>query len=135
MMLQLSIQRAKLKFLMSRISALGNSHFSIAAHSSSSNRNAPRVPNLIGGRLIDSKASNFIDVINPATQVVVSQILLTTTEEFKAAVSAAKKAFPACRNTPVTTRKCVMLKLQELIRRDMDKIALNVTIEQGKERH
>ena len=54
-----------------------------------------------------------------ATQEVVSQIPLTTKEEFKAAVSAAKQAFPSWRNTPVTTRQRVMLKLQELIRRDM----------------
>ncbi|CAK8577823.1 unnamed protein product [Lathyrus sativus] len=59
MMLQLSIRRAKLKFLMPQISALGNSHFSTAAQSSSSNRNALKVPNLIGGRLLDSKSSNF----------------------------------------------------------------------------
>jgi acyl-CoA reductase-like NAD-dependent aldehyde dehydrogenase len=44
---------------------------------------------------------------------------LTTNEEFKAAVSAAKHAFPAWRNTPITTRQRAMLKLQELIRRDI----------------
>ena len=54
-----------------------------------------------------------------ATQEVVSQVPLTTREEFKAAASAAKQAFPAWRNTPVTTRQRVMFKLQELIRRDM----------------
>jgi malonate-semialdehyde dehydrogenase (acetylating)/methylmalonate-semialdehyde dehydrogenase len=132
-MSQLSIQRAKkLKFLMPQISALGSYHFSTAAQSSSTKPNAPRVPNLIGGRFLESKSSSFIDVINPATQEVVSQVPLTTDEEFKAAVSAAKKAFPSWRNTPVTTRQRVMLKFQELIRRDMDKLALNVTTEQGK---
>lgn len=44
---------------------------------------------------------------------------MSTHEEFKAAVSAAKEAFPSWRNTPITTRQRVMLKLQELIRRDM----------------
>lgn len=44
---------------------------------------------------------------------------MTTNEEFKAAVSAAKQAFPSWRNTPVTTRQRVMLKFQELIRRDI----------------
>ncbi|KAJ1396925.1 Methylmalonate-semialdehyde dehydrogenase [Sesbania bispinosa] len=134
-MLQLSIQRGKLKklnFLRPQISALGSYHFSTAAEPSSSKRNPPRVPNLIGGKFLDSKSSTFIDVINPATQEVVSQVPLTTDEEFKAAVSAAKKAFPSWRNTPITTRQRVMLKLQELIRRDMDKLALNVTTEQGK---
>ncbi|GFS34528.1 aldehyde dehydrogenase 6B2 [Actinidia rufa] len=93
-----------------------------------------RVPNLIGGSFVDSQSAEFIDVINPATQEVVSQLPLTTDEEFKAAVSAAKQAFPSWRNTPITTRQRIMLKLQELIRRDMasDKLAINITTEQGK---
>ncbi|MCD7457450.1 Methylmalonate-semialdehyde dehydrogenase [Datura stramonium] len=66
-----------------------------------------RVPNLVGGSFVDSQSSEFIDVINPATQEVVSQIPLTTDEEFKSAVSAARRGLP-------------------------DKLALNVTTEQGK---
>uniref|UniRef100_UPI001CB91541 methylmalonate-semialdehyde dehydrogenase [acylating], mitochondrial n=1 Tax=Erigeron canadensis TaxID=72917 RepID=UPI001CB91541 len=92
----------------------------------------PKVRNLIGGSFVNSQSSEFIDVINPATQQVVSQLPLTKHEEFKAAVSAAKQAFPSWRNTPITTRQRVMLKLQELIRRDMDKLAMNITTEQGK---
>ncbi|KAG2328800.1 hypothetical protein Bca52824_011528 [Brassica carinata] len=98
----------------------------------SSTHQPPRVPNLIGGSFVDSQASSHIDVINPATQEVVSQVPLTTNEEFKAAVSAAKQAFPSWRNTPITTRQRVMLKFQELIRKNMDKLALNITTEQGK---
>lgn len=61
-----------------------------------------------------------------------SQVPLTTSEEFKAAVFAAKRAFPMWRNTPVTTRQRIMFKLQELIRRDVEKIAMSITAEQGK---
>ncbi|KEH36458.1 methylmalonate-semialdehyde dehydrogenase [Medicago truncatula] len=103
---------------------MATSHFSTQSN--------PLVPNLIGGKFIESKSLTFIDVINPATQEVLSQVPLTTNEEFKAAVAAAKKAFPSWRNTPITKRQRVMLKFQELIRRDMDKLALNVTTEQGK---
>ncbi|CAH9125164.1 unnamed protein product [Cuscuta epithymum] len=91
-----------------------------------------RIPNLIGGSFVDSKSSDSIDVINPATQEVVSQIPLTTNEEFKSAVSAAKEAFLSWKNTPITTRQRVMLKYQDLIRKNMDKLALNITTEQGK---
>ncbi|GAV69554.1 Aldedh domain-containing protein, partial [Cephalotus follicularis] len=91
-----------------------------------------RVPNLIEGSFVDSKSLASIDVINPATQEVVSQVPLTTNEEFKAAVSAAKYAFPSWRNTPVTIRQRVMLKFQELIRRNIDKLVMNITTEQGK---
>lgn len=63
-----------------------------------------------------------------ATQEVVSQLPLTTNEEFKAAVHAAKKAFPSWRNTPVTTRQRIMFKLQQLIRRDIVSMSQYVSI-------
>lgn len=132
-MLRFSLQRVRnFKSLRPELFALGNSRFSTATEPSSKQRNPPRVPILIGGSFVDSQSSEFIDVINPATQQVVSQIPLTSNEEFKAAVSAAKQAFPAWRNTPVTTRQRIMFKLQQLIRRDIDKLAMNITTEQGK---
>ncbi|KAJ4716757.1 Methylmalonate-semialdehyde dehydrogenase [Melia azedarach] len=95
-------------------------------------RDPPRVPNLIGGRFVDSQSFTSIDVLNPATQLVVSQVPLTTHEEFRAAVFAAKRAFLSWRNTPVMTRQRIMFKFQELIHRDMDKLAMNITSEHGK---
>ncbi|VAH36954.1 unnamed protein product [Triticum turgidum subsp. durum] len=68
----------------------------------------------------------------PATQEVVSRIPLTTADEFRAAVDAARTAFPGWRNTPVTARQRIMFKYQELIRANMDKLAENITTEQGK---
>ena len=93
---------------------------------------APKVKLYVGGKQIESQATEHIDVVNPATQAVVSRIPLTTDEEFEDAVAVAKEAYKTWRNTPVTTRQRVMLKLQELIRRDMDKLAMSVTMEQGK---
>ncbi|RVW92588.1 Methylmalonate-semialdehyde dehydrogenase [acylating], mitochondrial [Vitis vinifera] len=116
-MLRFSLQRVRnFKSLRPELFALGNSRFSTATEPSSKQRNPPRVPNLIGGSFVDSQSSEFIDVINPATQQVVSQIPLTSNEEFKAAVSAAKQAFPAWRTH----------QLQP------DKLAMNITTEQGK---
>ncbi|KAL2936729.1 Methylmalonate-semialdehyde dehydrogenase [acylating] mitochondrial [Bienertia sinuspersici] len=128
--MQSSLQRVKnLRLLRPQILAV---KYSTATQPSTHHRKAPRVPLLVGGKFIESQATESVDVINPATQEVVSHVPLTTSEEFKAAVSAAKQAFPSWRNTPVTTRQRVMLKFQELIRRDMDKLAMNITIEQGK---
>ncbi|XP_060676473.1 methylmalonate-semialdehyde dehydrogenase [acylating], mitochondrial [Ziziphus jujuba] len=95
-------------------------------------RNPPRVPNLIGGRFIDSQSFPSINVLNPATQEVVSQVPLTTIEEFKTAIFSAKRSFPLWRNTPITTRQRIMFKFQELIRRDIDKLAMCITMEHGK---
>ncbi|CAN1332619.1 Methylmalonate-semialdehyde dehydrogenase [acylating], mitochondrial [Linum perenne] len=124
MSLQSSVQRVRnLGGLRPRIfGTLARSHFTTTATEPSSSSRQPtpmRVPNLIGGSFVDSKSSSTIDVINPATQEVVSQLPLTTNEEFKAAVSAAKTAFRSWRNTPITTRQ-------------REKLALNITTEQGK---
>ncbi|CAI0448563.1 unnamed protein product [Linum tenue] len=131
MSLQSSVQRMRnLGGLRPQIvGSLGRPHFTTTATESSSSSpppssdqtSPPRVPNLIGGSFLDSKSPSTIDVINPATQEVVSQVPLTTLDEFKAAVSAAKNAFRSWRNTPITTRQRVMLKLQELIRREQGK--------------
>lgn len=108
------------------------SSFSTSAAEAVKESPAPAVKNLVGGEMVESQASEHIDVINPATQEVVSRVPLTTHEEFESAVAVAKEAYKTWRKTPVTTRQRVMLKLQELIRRDMDKLALSVTTEQGK---
>jgi malonate-semialdehyde dehydrogenase (acetylating)/methylmalonate-semialdehyde dehydrogenase len=52
--------------------------------------------------------------------------------EVDAAVKAAAEAFKTWRNTPIGARARIMLKLQELIRRDMKKLAACLTAEQGK---
>lgn len=102
------------------------------SESSIQHNHPPKVPNLIGGKFLESKACAFIDVVNPGTQEIVSQVPLTTYEEFKAAVSAAKQAFPKWKNTPSTVRRRIMFKFQELIRRNIDKLAISLTTEQGR---
>lgn len=90
------------------------------------------VPNFIGGKFIVSQGCTIIDVLNPATQEVVSHLPLVTYEEFKDAVIAAKRAFPSWKNTPIATRQQIMFRFQELICRDMDKLATSITSVQGQ---
>jgi hypothetical protein len=101
-------------------------------HQGVSSLSAPKVKLFVGGEAIESQATECVDVVNPATQEVLCRVPLTTSEEFEATVKTAKEAYATWRNTPVTTRQRIMLKLQELIRRDMEKLALSVTLEQGK---
>lgn len=92
----------------------------------------PTVKLMIDGALVESKSKEWIDVINPATQDVVSRLPLATPEEFNTAVASAKAAFPSWRSTPVPHRARVMFKLQSLIRQHMDELAMSITTEQGK---
>jgi malonate-semialdehyde dehydrogenase (acetylating)/methylmalonate-semialdehyde dehydrogenase len=49
-----------------------------------------------------------------------------------AAAESSKRAFQTWRKTSIITRQQTMFNLQHLIKRDLKKIAENITIEQGK---
>ncbi|MCW5593068.1 MAG: CoA-acylating methylmalonate-semialdehyde dehydrogenase, partial [Burkholderiales bacterium] len=92
----------------------------------------PTVKLFIDGKFVESKTIEWKDVVNPATQQVLSRVPFATADELEAAIAAAAKAYKHWRSTPVGARKRVMLKFQEIIRRDMRKIAECLTHEQGK---
>ena len=84
------------------------------------------------GEWVDSAAESFIDVRCPATQEVVARVPETTPAEMEAAVAGARAAFPEWRETPVSQRARVLLRLQDAINANMDDLAALVTREQGK---
>ncbi|HYC36592.1 MAG TPA: CoA-acylating methylmalonate-semialdehyde dehydrogenase [Usitatibacter sp.] len=87
---------------------------------------------LIDGQFIESKARDWRDIVNPATQEVLARVPMCGAHEVDTAVRSAEAAFRTWRNVPIGQRARIMLKLQELIRRDMKKLAATLTAEQGK---
>lgn len=87
---------------------------------------------LINGKLIESKTKVWKDVVNPATQEVLARVPFATADEINLAIACAADAFKTWKNTPIGARARIMLKLQELIRRDTKKLAACLTAEQGK---
>jgi malonate-semialdehyde dehydrogenase (acetylating) / methylmalonate-semialdehyde dehydrogenase len=87
---------------------------------------------LINGNFVESRSTEWHDVINPATQEVIAEVPFATDEEIDAAVAAAKAAFKTWKNTPLAARARVMLKLQALVREHMTRIARTLSAEQGK---
>ncbi|HUH59284.1 MAG TPA: CoA-acylating methylmalonate-semialdehyde dehydrogenase [Candidimonas sp.] len=92
----------------------------------------PRIPLLIGGELVQSKTTEWRDVINPATQEVVAQVPFATKEELDMAVANSKEAFKKWRNASQGTRMRVMLNLQKLVRDNTTALAELITREHGK---
>ncbi len=92
----------------------------------------PTVKLLINGQFVESKAKAWRDVVNPATQEVLARVPMCGADEVDLAVKSAAEAFKTWKNTPLGARARIMLKLQELIRRDMKKLAAVLTAEQGK---
>ena len=87
---------------------------------------------LIGGQFVESKTTEWRDVVNPATQEVLARVPFATPAEVDAAVASAKEAFKTWRKTPIGARARIFLKYQQLIRENMAELAAILTAEQGK---
>ncbi|KAK2461646.1 hypothetical protein APHAL10511_006109 [Amanita phalloides] len=88
--------------------------------------------NFIGGEFVESRANQWIDVLDPSTQTLVTRVPQTTQEEFRQAVEAASEAYKSWSKTSVISRQRFVLKLQQLLREHADAIASSIVIEQGK---
>lgn len=88
--------------------------------------------NFLDNHFISSKTSSWIDLNDPATNNLVTRVPQSTDEELRAAVDSARKAFPAWRATSILHRQQIMFKFVALIRQHWDRLAANITLEQGK---
>ncbi|KAH6887408.1 methylmalonate-semialdehyde dehydrogenase, partial [Thelonectria olida] len=79
-----------------------------------------------------SEATEFIELHDPATNNLVTRVPQSTDAEMIAAVDSAERAFPAWRAKSVLHRQQVMFRLVALIRENWDRLAANITLEQGK---
>ena len=92
----------------------------------------PTVKLLIGGEFVESRSTQWRDVINPATQAVLARVPFATPQELDAAVASAAQAFKTWRKTPIGVRARIFLKYQQLIREHIKELAALLTAEQGK---
>jgi malonate-semialdehyde dehydrogenase (acetylating)/methylmalonate-semialdehyde dehydrogenase len=88
--------------------------------------------NFIGGRWVPSHATEHLDVHNPARGEVIAKTPLSTARDVDAAVEAAKKAFPAWRDTPAVVRARVLFKFRQQLDDHFEELARIVTTEHGK---
>lgn len=92
----------------------------------------PKTQNFIGGKWLDSQATTWFDVPNPATQDVVTKVPQSTQSELDLATEAAAEAFKTWSQTPIVMRQRIMFKYQDLLRTHLDTIAKGISTEQGK---
>ena len=86
--------------------------------------------NLINGKLVDN--GKWIDVVNPATELVIGQVPDCGQAELDAAVAAARAAFPAWKATPIAERRAMLGKMADAIKANSDELMRLLTSEQGK---
>ncbi|HXG01503.1 MAG TPA: aldehyde dehydrogenase family protein, partial [Bacteroidota bacterium] len=80
--------------------------------------------NFIDGKFFAPVSGQYIQNYNPATGEVYSMVPDSDERDVQLAVEAAVKAFPAWSTTPAEERSRILLRLADLIERDLDELAL-----------
>jgi malonate-semialdehyde dehydrogenase (acetylating) / methylmalonate-semialdehyde dehydrogenase len=91
-----------------------------------------QLPQYINGQWVESTASEWLDVPNPATGEILARVPLSGADEVNTAVEAAAAAFPAWRRTPPEDRIQPLFKLKYLLEEHIDEISRIITQENGK---
>jgi malonate-semialdehyde dehydrogenase (acetylating)/methylmalonate-semialdehyde dehydrogenase len=91
-----------------------------------------KVPNYVNGQWVESNASEWLDVVNPATGETIAQTPSSSASEVNAAVEAAAAAYTEWRRTPPEDRIQPLFKLKMLLEEHIDELGRTITQENGK---
>ncbi len=91
-----------------------------------------KILNYINGALVEPVSAQYFNNINPAEGKAYSLIPDSDSNDVALAVESAKKAFHNWSAMPVNKRADILVKIANLIDRDLDKLALAESIDQGK---
>jgi len=90
------------------------------------------LPNYINGEWCISQANEFLDVVNPATTEVLTQVPLSPKSDVEAAAKAAAEAFTQWRRVPPSDRVQYLFKLKFLLEDHIEELSRTITLECGK---
>src|SRR3954465_2424700 len=91
-----------------------------------------RLGNYYAGAWHASAASEFLPVIDPATEDLLAEVSMSSAAESSAVIDAAAAAFPEWRRTPPEDRIQYLFKLKDLLERNLEDLARQITLENGK---
>ena len=91
-----------------------------------------QLANFIGGEFVAPASNAYLDDVAPASGEVIARIPDSDKRDVDAAVSAAKKAFPAWSRTTATERSRLLLRVADLIESKLDDLARCESLDNGK---
>ena len=95
-------------------------------------KNVETLKNYVNGEWVESKSTEVLDIVNPATQKVISQVPMSTPDEVNEAIAAAKEAYPEWRTTTPLARVRCLFRLKELMEENFEQLSRVQTMEHGK---
>ncbi|MGF1771816.1 CoA-acylating methylmalonate-semialdehyde dehydrogenase [Vibrio wakamikoensis] len=91
-----------------------------------------KIANFIDGNAVVSRASEWIDVTNPATNDLLGMVPMTPTDEIQGAIEQALSAQMHWKEVAISERARLMLRYQHLLKERHDEIATLLSKETGK---
>ncbi|HTE87795.1 MAG TPA: CoA-acylating methylmalonate-semialdehyde dehydrogenase [Terriglobales bacterium] len=91
-----------------------------------------KVANYVNGHWLESTATEWLDVSNPATGDLIAQVPTSSATEVAVAVDAAAAAYQEWRRTPPEDRIQPLFKLKQLLEEHIDELGRIITQENGK---
>jgi malonate-semialdehyde dehydrogenase (acetylating)/methylmalonate-semialdehyde dehydrogenase len=91
-----------------------------------------KINHFIDGNEYLGQSKRSGDVYNPALGEKIAEVSFANSDDVEQAIISAKNAFSSWSKTPPLTRSRIFFKFKELLVRDMDKLAAQVTEEHGK---
>lgn len=86
----------------------------------------------INGKWVNGQEGETLDVINPATEDVLTAVSYGTANDARVALEAAQAALPSWKKLTVYQRSAKLKQIAELMREQADYLAEALTMEQGK---
>jgi aminomuconate-semialdehyde/2-hydroxymuconate-6-semialdehyde dehydrogenase len=91
-----------------------------------------RIKNFINGEFVEPQSGKYLDNLEPATGKPYSLVPDSDSRDVDLAVAAAEKAFGEWSKKPAAERSKILLRIAELIERDLEKLARAESIDTGK---
>src|SRR6267378_4565085 len=91
-----------------------------------------QIQNFINGQFVEPTGGKYLDNIEPATGKPYSQVADSDARDVEAAVAAAEKAFVDWSKKSAAERSKLLLRIADLIERDLEKLARAESIDTGK---
>lgn len=86
----------------------------------------------VDGQWLASKTDRYMPCHNPSTGEVIALAPQCTADEVESAIAAAKAAYPAWSDTPVSKRVQVLFKMKALVDKHLEELTYLLATEQGK---
>src|SRR5881392_1487064 len=95
-------------------------------------KTAEKIQNFIDGQFVDPVGGKYLDNIESATGKPYSRVADSDSRDVDLAVAAAEKAYAGWSQTPAAERSKILLRIADLIERNLEKFARAESIDTGK---